>query len=72
VPLVGDDAGHPFVNIDRALKAGLTFRPISETVRGTLDWWDTVSQERKDKDMRAGISADRETELLAKWHEENR
>jgi len=41
-------------------------------VRGTLDWWDTVSQERKDKDMRAGISADRETELLAKWHEENR
>jgi 2'-hydroxyisoflavone reductase len=72
VPLEGDDAGHPFVNIDRALKAGLTFRPISETVRGTLDWWDTVSQERKDKDMRAGISAERETELLAKWHEENR
>ena len=35
--------------------AGLTFRPISETVRGTLDWWDTVPQERKDKPMRSGI-----------------
>ena len=33
VPLDGDDAGHPFVNIDRALKAGMTFRPVSETVR---------------------------------------
>jgi 2'-hydroxyisoflavone reductase len=69
VPLDGDDAGHPFVNIDQALKAGLTFRPISETVRGTLDWWNTVSQERKDKDMRSGITAEREAELLAKWHE---
>ncbi len=68
VPLKGDDAGHPFVNVDRALKAGLTFRPISETVRGTLDWWDTVAQERKDKPMRAGLTAERETELLAKWH----
>jgi 2'-hydroxyisoflavone reductase len=68
VPLDGDDAGHPFVNIDQALKAGLTFRPISETVRGTLDWWNTVSQERKDKDMRSGITAEREAELLAKWH----
>jgi 2'-hydroxyisoflavone reductase len=69
VPLDGDDAGHPYVNIDRALKEGLTFRPISETVRGTLDWWNTVSQERKDKDMRSGITAEREAELLAKWHE---
>jgi 2'-hydroxyisoflavone reductase len=68
VPLDGDDAGHPYVNIDRALKAGMTFRPISETVRGTLDWWETVSQERKDKDMRSGLTAERETELLAKWH----
>jgi len=69
VPLEGDDAGHPYVNIDRALKEGLTFRPISETVRGTLDWWNTVSQERKDKDMRSGLTAEREAELLAKWHE---
>ncbi|MEN8006322.1 MAG: twin-arginine translocation signal domain-containing protein [Candidatus Krumholzibacteriota bacterium] len=68
VPLKGDDAGHPFVNVDRALKAGLTFRPISETVRGTLDWWATVSQERKDKPMISGVTAEREAELLAKWH----
>jgi 2'-hydroxyisoflavone reductase len=70
VPLEGDDAGHPFVNIDRGLKAGLTFRPISETVRGTLDWWDTVPQERKDKPMRSGLTAEREAELLTKWREQ--
>jgi len=68
VPLDGDDAGHPYVRVDRALKAGLTYRPISETVRGTLDWWTTVPQERKDKPMRSGLTAEREAELLAKWH----
>ncbi len=71
VPLDGDDAGHPFINVTKAVKDGLTFRPISETVRGTLDWWATVDQERKDKPMRAGVTAERETELLATWHKEN-
>ena len=68
VPLDGEDAGHPYINVARAVGAGLTFRPISETVRGTLDWWVTVPQERKDGPMRSGISAEREAELLAKWH----
>lgn len=71
VPLDGDDAGHPFVNIDQALKAGLTFRPFAETVRGTLDWWETVDLDRKERPMRSGISREFEVELLAKWHEQN-
>lgn len=69
VPLDGEDAGHPFIDIRRALKAGLVFRPLSETVRGTLDWWATVPQERKDKPLRAGLTPEREAEVLAKWHE---
>lgn len=69
VPLDGEDAGHPFVDVKRALKAGLTFRPLSETVRGTLDWWAGVPQERKDKPLRAGLTPEREAEVLAKWHE---
>jgi len=69
VPLEGEEAGHPFMDVSRAVAAGLTYRPIRETVRGTLDWWATVPQERKDKPMRSGITAEREAELLAKWHE---
>ncbi len=69
VPLVGEEAGHPFMDVSRAVAAGLTFRPIGETVRGTLDWWANVDQERKDKPMRSGISAEREAELLGMWHE---
>jgi 2'-hydroxyisoflavone reductase len=71
VPLEGDSAGHPFVDVSRAVKAGLVFRPISETVRGTLDWWQTEPQERRDAPMKAGITAEREAELLAAWHTEH-
>jgi len=68
VPLDGEEAGHPFIDVSEALKAGLVYRPISETVRGTLDWWATVPQERKDAPMKAGITAEREAELLSAWH----
>jgi 2'-hydroxyisoflavone reductase len=74
VPLEGEEAGHPFVRVDRALAAGLTFRPVRETVRGTLDWWTTLGDEDKDRfllgraDKGAGLSPEREAELLAAWH----
>lgn len=71
VPLEGSEAGHPFIDVSRAIEAGLRYRPISETVRGTLDWWATVPQERKDAPMKAGITAEREKELLAAWHAEH-
>ena len=71
VPLAGEEAGHPFIDVSRALKAGLVYRPISETVRGTLDWWATVPQERKDAPLKAGLTAEREAELLKAWHEAN-
>jgi len=74
VPLEGEEAGHPFVNVGRALAAGLTFRPIRETVRGTLDWWAALGDEDKDRflfgraDKGAGMSPEREAEVLAAWH----
>jgi len=71
VPLEGSEAGHPFIDVSRAVKAGLRFRPISETVRGTLDWWATVPQERRDAPLKAGITAEREMELLTAWHAEH-
>lgn len=68
VPLKGAEAGHPFIDVSRALATGLLYRPIHETVRDTLDWWANEPQERKDKPMRAGLTAEREAELLAMWH----
>jgi 2'-hydroxyisoflavone reductase len=67
-PLEGAEAGHPFIDVTRALNTGLVFRPIAETVRDTLDWWATVPQERKDAPMRSGLTAEREAEVLALWH----
>ncbi len=71
VPLDGPDAGHPFVDVSKALSRGLTFRPISETVRDVLDWWQTVPQERRDNPLRSGLTAERESEALEQWHQKN-
>jgi 2'-hydroxyisoflavone reductase len=49
-------------NIDRALAKGLTFRPLSETIRDTRDWRKTVKRK-----LKAGITRKRESELLRKW-----
>ncbi|MHC4472592.1 MAG: NAD-dependent epimerase/dehydratase family protein [Planctomycetota bacterium] len=48
---------------DRALAAGLAFRPIAETVRDTLEWARTLPA---DHEWRAGLTAEREAEVLAR------
>ena len=58
--------GFMFVNCDRAVAAGLKFRPLSDTVRDTLSWFRTS---RDDEEMKAGIETVREQRLLKKWHE---
>ena len=52
------------MNVDRALSKGLKFRPLSETVLDVLNW-----RKMQDFEMRAGISAERESELLRKLRE---
>jgi 2'-hydroxyisoflavone reductase len=51
-------------SIDKALAAGLTFRPVVETVRDTLAW---AAQRLPDYVWRNGLSAEREAALLAGW-----
>ncbi|MFN3240350.1 MAG: NAD-dependent epimerase/dehydratase family protein [Planctomycetota bacterium] len=48
----------------RAMQAGLTFRPIAQTLADTAAW---VQDGRGDGPWRAGMSAEREAELLAAW-----
>jgi len=64
----GNTLGFATVNFDKALARGLTHRPLAETVRDTLAWWnsDAVSAERKAKVVFA-ITPEKEAEVLAAW-----
>jgi len=63
----GQEIGYSTMNINKAVSHGLTFRPLPETVRATLEWFRKQPVERQLK-MRAGIKAQREAEVLAAWH----
>ncbi len=63
----GDSAGFHRWSNAKAIKAGLKFRPVRQTVGDTLTWFKTLPPERQSK-LRAGLSAEREAELLAAWH----
>lgn len=67
VPPVGDSAGFALISIKRALDKGLTFRPVSDSTQATLDWLKQQPAERQVK-LRAGITPERETAVLAAWH----
>jgi 2'-hydroxyisoflavone reductase len=56
------------VNGDRAFARGLTARPPRETCRDVVGWWNTLPAERQ-QTMRAGLAAERETQLIAEWHQ---
>jgi 2'-hydroxyisoflavone reductase len=66
VPSTGESAGFAKVSNARALKAGLSFRPISDTVKATLDWFRTLPEDRRSK-LRAGLTRERENKVLAAW-----
>jgi 2'-hydroxyisoflavone reductase len=61
VPDTSEDAGFSRVNVSKAIAAGLTFRPLADTVRDTLDWAKTRPANHP---WRAGLAAEREIELL--------
>ncbi|MCO5198343.1 MAG: NAD-dependent epimerase/dehydratase family protein [Anaerolineae bacterium] len=52
---------------DKAVAAGLTYRPIDDTIRATLTWQATRPA---DYQWRAGLTRERERELLTKWHQQ--
>ena len=62
----GDELGLARTKIDKALAKGLTFRPLGDTARDTLAWFKSLPQDRQSK-MRAGVTPERESEVLAAW-----
>lgn len=61
VPDNEENAGFSRMDISKAVKAGLKFRPLAETVRDTLAWAGTRPAGHE---WRAGLSSEREQELL--------
>ena len=59
-------AGFFTFNCDKAIAAGLTFRPLADTIRDTLAWDATRPA---DREWRAGLKPERETELLGAWRD---
>ena len=68
VPPRGEEGGMGRINIQWAVGKGLTFRPLAVTARETLAWFKSQPPERQK--LKAGITPEREAEVLAAWHKE--
>lgn len=53
---------------EKALKAGLTIRPIKETVAATLEWFNTLPEKRR-QNLKVGMTAEKESSVLKAWHQ---
>jgi len=71
VPRGAGDVGITQLSCAKAIAAGLAFRPVATTAKDTLAWFKTLPEDRRGK-LAAGISADKETQLLAAWHAEKK
>jgi 2'-hydroxyisoflavone reductase len=68
VDAAGPQAGSLAWSAQKAVDAGLVFRPLAETARDTLAWFRTLPAERQ-ATLRAGLAAEREAAVLAAWHD---
>ena len=63
---VPESQGFSAYDCTKAIRAGLTFRPLAETARDTLDWWKSLPEE--EQGLRTGIEPAKESEILGAWH----
>ena len=64
--LRGNDYGMMSVRNEKAIAAGLTFRPLATTLRDTAAWWPTAPAARREK-PRFTITPEQEAAALADW-----
>lgn len=64
VPTGSEISGLTTIDISRALKAGLTFRPMALTVQDSLAWFRSEPGQRL---LKAGLTPAREAALLREW-----
>ncbi len=58
--------GFSAYDCSKAIAAGLTFRPLADTARDTLDWWKARPEE--ERSLRTGLAPEKEAAILAAWH----
>ena len=66
-PARGGREGFARFDISPEIALGLTFRPLAVTARDTLEYYHAQPAERQ-ATLRAGLTAEREKEVLAEWH----
>ncbi len=69
-----EESGMLAVSVERAVAAGLRFRPLAETVRDTLAWHAGRAgrgAEAQSFALRSGLKPEREAELIAAWRSRN-
>jgi nucleoside-diphosphate-sugar epimerase len=66
-PTKGDSAAAALTAVTLASKAGLRSRPLAESVRDTLAWFQSLPAERQAK-LRAGLDPQKEADTLRAWH----
>lgn len=67
---VGNNKGSALINNELAIKNGLTFTPLKQTVRDTFDWWmsdNKDAKERTDYENNAENLLMREAKILEAW-----
>ena len=69
VPSYGDNWAFLGVSIERAVRAGLTHRPLAVTAIDTINWF--TRERPKDRPQRAGLKPEKEQQVLRAWHERN-
>jgi 2'-hydroxyisoflavone reductase len=65
LPQTEDFIGLEQINGEKAIQAGMQFRPMRQTIEDTLAWITTKSEP-----LKVGLSTEREEELIAKWKNE--
>jgi 2'-hydroxyisoflavone reductase len=70
VPAGEEYAGFSTSNIDRAIEAGLTFRPLADTTVANMEYWNSLPEERRET-PKAGCPAELEEKVLKAWHKKN-
>jgi len=68
-PETGEDAARGGFSGERARAAGLQNRPVRETIRDLLTWWDTLPEERI-ANARFSLTTEQEAKLIAAWRKE--
>ena len=67
-PMKGDSAGASLTSAQAAINTGLRSRPLRETVRDTLAWFQTLPADRQAK-LKAGLDPQKEIDTLKAWHD---